>query len=357
PEHAAAVRSALSDPGRWGRVDADGTVWVRTADGERAVGSWQAGEPAEGLAHFARRFDDVLTEVELIAVRLTSGHGDPKQALGTLRQLRDGLDEQHVVGDLVGLAGRLDYLLVKAEQALDAARQARDAARAEATARKQALVEEAEKIATEATQWKTAGDRLRAILDEWKTIRGVDRKTDDALWKRFGKARDAFNRRRGSHFAEMDRQRGAAKLRTEEIVAEAERLSTSTEWGATAGRYKQLMLDWKAAGRAPKDADDALWQRFRAAQDAFFAHRSSAFTERDSALSDNARRKEQLLAEAERINPAEDLDAAKAALNRVQERWDAIGHVPRERMRELESRLRAVEERVRGAADAAWRRT
>jgi len=357
PEHPPVVRSALADPGRWGRVAEDRTVYVRTADGERAVGSWQAGEPEEGLAHFARRFDDVLTEVELIEARLATGHGDPKQSMHTIRQLRDGLGEAHVVGDVVGLEAKLDWLTARAEQAMGAARQARDAARAEAIARKQALVEEAETIAAEATQWKAAGDRLRAILDEWKTIRGVDRKTDDTLWKRFGKARDAFNRRRGSHFAEMDRQRGAAKSRKEEIVAEAEQLAESSEWGATAGRYKQLMADWKAAGRAPKDADDVLWQRFRAAQDAFFARRSSAFTERDSELVDNARRKEQLLAEAERIDPSGDLEAARATLHRIQERWEAVGHVPRERMRELENRLRSVEERVRGAADAAWRRT
>jgi Domain of Unknown Function (DUF349) len=357
PAQAPVVRSALSDPSRWGRVDADRTVYVKTADGERAIGSWQAGEPEEGLLHFARRFDDLLTEVELIEARLASGHGDPKQSMSTIRQLRESLAEAHVVGDVVGLAAKLDYLVAKAEEAASAARQAREAARIEATARKQALVEEAERIATEATQWKVAGDRLRAILDEWKTIRGVDRKTDDALWKRFGKARDAFNRRRGSHFAEMDRQRSAAKARKEEIVAEAESLATSTEWGPTAGRYKQLMTDWKAAGRAQKDADDALWQRFRAAQDAFFSRRSSAFNERDSELTDNARRKEQLLAEAERIDPSGDLEAAKAQLARLQERWDAIGHVPRERMRELESRLRAIEERVRGAADAQWRRS
>ena len=57
------------------------------------------------------------------------------------------------------------------------------------------------------TQWKTAGDRLRMILDEWKTISGLDRKTDDALWKRYSAARETFNRRRGSHFADLDRER------------------------------------------------------------------------------------------------------------------------------------------------------
>jgi Domain of Unknown Function (DUF349) len=351
------VRSALADPGRWGRVDADGTVYVRVGGDERAVGSWQAGDPSEGLAHYARRFDDVLTEVELIEARLATGTGDPKHAMSSIKQLRQSLDEVHAVGDLDGLAAMLDYLRARAENALGEAKAAREQARQAAVARKTALVEEAERIANEATQWKAAGDRLRAILDEWKTIRGVDRKTDDALWKRFGKARDAFNRRRGSHFAELDRQRGAAKTRKEEIVAEAEQLADSDDWGPTAGRFKQLMNDWKAAGRAPKDVDDALWQRFRAAQDAFFAKRSAAFNERDSELTANARRKEELLAEAERIDPAAGLEAARAALLRIQERWETIGRVPREQIRELEGRLRAVEERVRSAVDAQWRRS
>ncbi|WP_285502228.1 DUF349 domain-containing protein [Actinokineospora sp. NBRC 105648] len=352
------VAAASTDPAKWGRVDADGTVYVRTADGERAVGSWQAGEPAEGLAHFARRFDDIRTEVELLATRLASGSGDPKAAATNAKHIKDGLDEAHVVGDLAGLAARIDHVLANAAVAVDKAKHAREEARAGSVARKQELVEEAERLAEESTQWKVAGDRLRAVLDEWKTIKGVDRKTDEQLWRRFSKARDTFNRRRGSHFADLDRQRATAKSRKQELVEEAERLSNSDDWGPTAGRYKELMLEWKAAGRAPKDADDTLWQRFRAAQDAFFAHRSSVFDERDAEFSDNARKKEELLAEAEKINPADSgLDAARAALHKIQERWEEVGKVPRERIRDLEGRLRAVEERVRTAVEAQWRRT
>ncbi|WP_189214506.1 DUF349 domain-containing protein, partial [Actinokineospora fastidiosa] len=192
------------------------------------------------------------------------------------------LAEAHVVGDLVGLAARIDYLIARAGVAVEHAKAARDAARGQAVARKQELVAEAEQIAEESTQWKAAGDRLRAILDEWKTIKGVDRKTDEQLWRRFAKARDTFSRRRGSHFADLDRQRSTAKARKQELVEEAEALSESDDWGPTAGRFKDLMLEWKAAGRAPKDADDALWQRFRAAQDRFFARRSAVFDERDA---------------------------------------------------------------------------
>lgn len=351
------VPLAESNPARWGRVDDEGNVYVRTADGERTVGVWQAGTAEEGLLHFARRFDDLRTEVELLETRLASGAGDPKHALTSATQLRDGLSSAAVVGDLEALASRLDHVVAHAESALANARQEREQARSAAIARKQTLVDEAEEIAASSTQWKAAGDRLRAILDEWKTVKGVDRKTDDELWKRFSKARESFNRRRGSHFAELDKQRAAAKARKEELIAEAEELVDSSEWGPTAGRYKELMAEWKAAGRAPKETDDALWQRFRAAQDKFFARRSAVFTERDQEFANNAAHKEELLAEAEKLDPAANLDAAKAALRRIQERWDEIGKVPRERIRELDGRLKAVQDRIRAVEDSRWRRT
>ncbi|MCT2584041.1 DUF349 domain-containing protein [Actinophytocola gossypii] len=355
--HAGPVAEASADPGKWGRVDADGTVYVKTADGERAVGSWQAGDPAEGLAHYARRFDDVRTEVELLEARLTAGSGDPKHTQTSAKHIKESLTDAALVGDLAGLSDRVDHVLARAQQAVEAVKHARDEARNQALARKQELVAEVEQIAESSTQWKAAGDRLRAILDEWKTIKGVDRKTDDQLWKRFSKARDTFNRRRGSHFADLDRQRGAAKERKQELVRLAEEISGSDDWGATAARYRELMTEWKAAGRAPKEADDALWQQFRAAQDTFFSRRSAVFNERDAELVENAKRKEALLAEAEKINPGSDLDAARSQLHRIQERWDEIGKVPRERIRELEGKLRAIEDRVRNAADAQWRRT
>jgi hypothetical protein len=358
PVAAPAPASAEQHPDRWGRVDADGTVYVRTEDGERAVGSWQAGEPAEGLVHFARRFDDLRTEAELLYSRLGSGNGDPKQALTSAKHLRESLADAAAVGDLAGLSARVDYVIGKAELAVAAGKLAREAARADAVARKQNLVEEAEKISAEATQWKSAGDRLREILDEWKSIKGVDRKTDEQLWKRFAKARDTFNRRRGSHFADLDRTRAAARTRKQELVDEAEGLVESDDWVNTANRYKQLMVEWKAAGRAPKDSDDALWQRFRAAQDAFFARRSSVFDERDAEFVANAKRKEELLAEAEAIDPKSGgLEAARAALHRIQDQWDQVGKVPRERVRDLEGKLRSIEERIRSAADAQWRRS
>jgi DNA repair exonuclease SbcCD ATPase subunit len=137
----------------------------------------------------------------------------------------------------------------------------------------------------------------------------------------------------------------------------AEELSGSTDWTATAAVYRELVGEWKAAGRAPREADDALWKRFKAAQDVFFQARTAAGQEQDAEFTQNATAKEELLRKAEQIDPGTGLEAARAALRDVQDKWEAIGKVPRERMQELDSRLKAIEKRVRDAADSHWRRS
>ena len=345
-----------SDPTPWGRVDDDGTVYVKTADGERVVGMWQAGAPMAGLAHYGRRFDDFMTEIVVLETRIAGHSGDPKAARTHAQMLRQSIDTLPAVGDLGTAATRLDAVITAAEQAISESAKDKASAKAAAVARRESLCEEAEALA-ESTQWKAGGDRLKEIVEEWRTIRGIDRKTDDLLWKRFSKARDTFIRRRGSHFAEMDKERGAAKGVKEQLIARAEALSESTEWGETAGEYRDLMAEWKAAGRTSRDVEDALWNRFRTAQEKFFSRRQETFASRDAEFEANAAVKEQLLGEAERINPAAGLDAAKAALRSIQDRWEAAGKVPRERIRTLDGRLRAVEDKVKSAEDTLWRRT
>ena len=347
----------MSDWTSFGRIDDEGTVYVKTAAGERIVGSWHAGTPDEGLAHFARRYADIVTEVDLIEARLGTGAADPAHSITSLRRIRASLDEAHVVGDLDGLASRLDKLTVVAEQKAAEGRAARDVARAEALARKTRLVEESEQIAAESTQWKSAGDRMREILDEWKTIKGVDKRADGELWKRYSAARDAFTRRRGTHFATLDAQRKQATGRKDELVAEAESVKESTDWTATANRLKELMAEWKTAPRAAKDVEQKLWERFRAAQDAFFAHRSEVFSVRDAEQKQSLDRRHALLAEAEALDIETDPNAAQQRLREIQAQWHDSGRISREVAGGLDRRLRAVDDKVRAAMDSAWRRT
>jgi Domain of Unknown Function (DUF349) len=345
--HGAPVLPSV-DPHQYGRVDPDGTVWLISGAGERVIGSWQAGDIEAAFAHFGRRFDDLSTEVALMESRLASGTGDARKIKAAAKSLAESLPTAAVLGDVDALAARLTTIFEHADSAAAAEKAKREEHRAAQTARKEALAAEAEELAANSTQWKNAGDRLREILDEWRTINGLDRKTDDALWKRYSAARETFNRRRGSHFAELDRERAGAREAKEALCARAEELADSVDWGPTSAAFRDLLTEWKAAGRASKDVDDALWQRFKAAQDSFFTARNAISAERDAEFRANAEAKEALLAEAERLDTS-DLDAARAALRTIGDKWDKIGKVPRERSADLERRLRAVEKKVRDA--------
>ncbi|CAG7655212.1 DUF349 domain-containing protein [Actinacidiphila bryophytorum] len=343
-----------SDP--WGRVDETGTVYVRTADGEKEVGSWQAGSPAEALAYFERKYEGLVVEIGLLERRVQTTDLAPKDALAAIEHLRTSVTEAHAVGDLAALGARLDALVALVDSRREERRAARAKQSEEAKAAKEQLVAEAEQLA-ESEQWRTAGERLRALVDTWKGLPRLDRKADDELWHRFSHARSVFSKRRKAHFASLDAQREEARRAKEKLVAEAQALSDSTDWGPTAARYRELMTEWKAAGRAQREAEDDLWNRFRGAQDVFFAARAEVFAERDGEQRDNLAAKEQLVVEAEKLLPVTDLKAARAAFRGINERWEAIGHVPRDARPRIEARMHTVERALADSEEAEWRRT
>ncbi|MEU3459113.1 DUF349 domain-containing protein [Streptomyces sp. NPDC006733] len=343
-----------SDP--WGRVDETGTVYVRTADGEREVGSWQAGSPDEALAYFERKYEGLVVEIGLLERRVRTTDLAAKDALTAIEHLRASVTEAHAVGDLAALATRLDALVGLVESRREERKIAKAKATDEAKAAKEELVAEAEGLA-ESEQWRTAGERLRALVDTWKALPRLDRKADDELWHRFSHARSVFSKRRKAHFASLDSQREEARRVKEKLVTEALALANSTDWGPTAARYRELMTEWKAAGRAQREAEDDLWNRFRGAQDQFFQARTEVFNERDSQERENLALKEELAIEAEKLLPVTDLKAARAAFRAVNERWEAIGHVPRDARPRIEARMHAVERAIQDTEENEWRRT
>jgi hypothetical protein len=340
----------------WGRVDPDGTVYVKTADGERPVGQMPDAPPEEAMAFYVRRYEALALEVDLLHKRVNSGVLSPDEAASAIKTVRAQLTDAHAVGDLAGLSARLDEL----GPVLAAQREARRAEKArrstEAKEQKEKLAAEAEAIAN-GRDWKHGANRLRELLEQWKQLPRIEKAADDALWKRFSSARSAYTKARKIHFAEQDEKRDAARVVKERLAKEAESLADSTDWGPTAGRYRDLMREWKAAGPAPKGVDDELWKRFRGAQDTFFGARDAANAALDAEFAANAEVKERLIVEAEALLPVTDLTAAKAAFRDLADRWDEAGKVPRDRIKDLEGRMRAVEQAIRKVEDEQWKRT
>jgi hypothetical protein len=340
----------------WGRVAEDGTVYVRTADGERPVGSYEAGTSEEALEFFTKRYEELEGKVHLLEQRVASGRLAPEEATSSVKALREQVGDAHAVGDLVSLAARLDALAPVIAVQRSARKEERAQKSAESKAAKEKLVAEAERLA-DSTDWRNGANRLRELLATWKELPRLDRATDDALWRRFSTARTTYTRHRKAHFAEEHERRDSARVVKERLAKEAEALSSSTEWGPTAGRYRDLMREWKAAGPAPREVDDQLWQRFRGAQDTFFGARDATNAALDEEFAANAEVKDAILVEAEALVPVTDLEAAKKTFRDLADRWDAAGKVPRDRMKELEGRMRKVEQAIRSVEDEQWSRS
>lgn len=355
--------AALADAAKFGRVAEDGSVYVTDSAGERLVGQVPGVPADEAISLYLRRFLDLQAKVLLFEARLGSAELNIKEIDQTLAKLKEETAEPSAVGDLDGLRTKVAALDEVAKERRAKLEAERAAAREVAVAERTKIVEAAEAVAaTDPTkiQWRPAGDQLRTLLDQWKNAQRsgprIDRPSEEALWKRFSHARTAFDRERRHYFAQLEQSNAEAKTAKEALVAEAEALSTSTQWGQTAGAYRDLMTRWKSAGRASRKDDDALWARFRAAQDTFFAARDADNAATDEEYGKNLVVKEAILAQAEKLIPVTDLSRAKSTLRDLQDQWEEAGRVPRNDVQRVEGRMRAIETAIRDAEDSEWKR-
>ena len=361
----AAVSSAasLAEAARWGRVEGDGHVFLTVDGTEYPVGQYPGVSEDEALGYFARKFEDVVAQIVLLEQRVSS-KAPTADMQKTVTHLREQLAERNMVGDIRSAEARLDALVTQIGELEKAEKAEHDAVRAAELAAREAIVAEAEEIAGHdpaQIQWKTSSARMNELFESWKTAQksGVrlGRSNEDALWKRFRAARTVFDRHRRAYFSQLDSNNSAAKAAKEKLITEAEALSSSTDWGFAAGEYRRLMDEWKASPRASRKDDDALWARFRAAQDVFFTNRQAANDEIDQEYGANLVVKEALLVEANELLPIKDLAAAKKALQSIRDRWEEAGKVPRADMGRIEAGLRKVEDAVRHAEDENWKRS
>lgn len=348
----------------FGRVADDGTVFVRTPDGEKEVGSYPEATHEEALAYFARKYDELAASANLLLQRVVQTDLSTQDGQASLKTLRQQVAEANVVGDLPALDNTVEQIATALSAKAEVESQARAEAKKEAAGQREALVAEAEKIAgqpVEKVQWKQSTSRMRELLDEWKALQRsqvrLDKETENALWARFSAARNGFDKTRRSHFAKLDEEHASAKAAKQKLVAEAEKLSTSTEWGPTASAFKRLMSDWKRAGRASRSDDDALWAKFKAAQDAFFNAKDEVVAAENVEFEANLKVKEELLAQAQALLPIKNLEQTKKDLHAIQDTWDAAGKVPRKDIDRMERGMRKVEQAIRDAEGAQWKKS
>lgn len=353
----------IGDPAEFGRVGEDGTVYVKTASGEKAVGSYPGKSPEEALAYFVRKFESTASEVALLAARITSGAIVPSDAMEAIKKLRAQVADFNGVGNLEALAASVEELepLVETHRAAYEAKKLADAAakaerRAQILVEKEKIIAEAESLA-ESTKWKETGDRLKALLDEWKAAPRLDKNTDTELWKRFSSSRNKFDKKRRQHFAQLETVHAHVAEKKKLIVTEAESLATSQDWVETARKFKNLMDQWKAAGRGKKNEDTKLWARFKNAQDQFFAAKGADLEKRENTMATNLAKREELITKIEALLPVSDVKAARREFNELMRSWEKIGMTKREKRSALDARVNSVDKSIKEHENELWRKS
>jgi hypothetical protein len=346
----------------WGRVDEDGTVSVREGDSWRVVGQYPDGSAEEALGYYERKYADLASEVTLLEVRRRRGEASAADLRSAARVVTEKLHNAAAVGDLASLERRVSALTESLAAASESEAAAAREAVGDAVKARTELVERAEALAArdpKSVQWKQASAELAALFDQWQSQQQngprLPKTTAQQLWKRFRDARAIVDKHRREFYAELDEAHKGVRDRKAALVEKAEALAPKGEDGIAT--YRELLDQWKTAGRAGKKADDALWARFKAAGDALYAARG----DREAADAESSREKivakRALLEEAKAVADESDIAKARALITRIQRQWDEVGRIfPRDAERGLDDDLRRIEQGLRSREDADWKR-
>ncbi len=352
------VRPAISQAASWGRVSEDGTVFLKAPEGEVEVGQYAAGTPQEGLTFYARKYDDLVVEIDVIQIRIKDGKASADAATQVVKKVRDALAGRSFVGDITSLEARCSEvdLLIEEKRVTERARKA--ALKESARAARLALATEAEKM-SDSGSWKSTTERYTAIVEEWKTLPRVDRISEQELWKRLSNARTAFDKRRRTHFHELDAVRKDALSAKRDLIISAQAATGTADPKAGIKKFKDLMEAWKKAPRGSRTDEDKLWKRFKAAQDEFYDKLKAGEAAEEEKLHPNVPLKEELAVKAEALLPVDmkNLKSQKTQLRDLQAGWEQVGELPKKDRARLDSRLKKVEDAFRAVEDTQWTRS
>ncbi|WP_105036676.1 DUF349 domain-containing protein [Cryobacterium aureum] len=349
-----------TDQQPWGRVDETGTVYVREADGERAVGQYPDATPEEALAYFERKYVELNGQVTLLEQRAKGG-APAADIAKSVANLKIAVANANAVGNLAALAERLGALGGAVSELTEQQSIETKAASAAAVAERAEIVTEAERLAAEdpaKTQWKQTSAALDALFAKWQAHQHdaprIPKGEANDLWKRFRAARTTIEQNRKAFFAELDSAHKDVRTKKQHLIEQAEALAPQGADGVSA--YRNLLDEWKKAGRSGKKQDDAMWAKFKVAGDVLYSVKSEVEAQDNEEFSANLVLKLELLTQAETLLTTTDRNAARDTLTTIQRKWDEIGKVPRDQVKPIEDRLRKVEAVVRKLDDDHWKR-
>jgi len=341
-------------------VDENNNVYLIDGGEKKLVGQYPNVSPEEALAYFQRKYDDLEAQVRILEQRLKASNATPAAVEENLVAVEKELVEPKFVGDIENLRSRISQLKPALEKLREEHKKKTEEAIAKALVEKEKIASKAEQIANRdpsKTIWKNASKEMQDLFEKWQALQKsgprVPKAQADPIWKRFSKSRAKFEAEKRAFFAELDKRVKEAKKVKSDIVQQAE--SLSSKGAQAADEFKKLQEQWKKLARIGK-GEEALWERFKAAGDAIFEQKKAEDAKLREQEMENYAKKLELVEKAEKIS-LDDLKSAREQLAKINQEWSKLGRVPRDKVKELDSRMGKIETSIKQKEEEEWRRT
>lgn len=206
---------------------------------------------------------------------------------------------------------------------------------------REALLEEMSALAQADADKETLA-KLRGFASQWKSIGPVSAARLTEFREKFHTLFDEILAKCEPFVKEQEEERKQNLAAKEEICSQVEALSNESDanWRDKYKSMQELQEKWKTIGMVPKENVQPLWDRFRAAENAFYAKHKEFVKQEDVVREENYQKKILLCEKAEKLSESSDWNATSAALRNLQNEWKEAGPVPRAKSEEIWNRFR-----------------
>ena len=211
---------------------------------------------------------------------------------------------------------------------------------------KEKFCEAAEKLA-ENENVVNAFHELQKLHEQWKEFGPVAKEKRDDIWNRFKAATAVINKRYQAHF-EGQKEEQLANLAAKQALCEqveeiaAKEIASSSEWNELSRKIQDIQEQWRKIGFATRKENQKIYDRFRAACDAFYSHKRDYYNQFKDSMNANLEKKMSIIEKAEALKSSTEWKKATDQFIELQKQWKEIGAVPRKKSEQIWKRFRAA---------------
>jgi len=183
----------------------------------------------------------------------------------------------------------------------------------------------------EKSEWESLDAKLSEFVRQFRKIGRIPSEKNQETWDRFYEAQDTFHSMRFKYDANYRKEIEKFLSKKKKLIDEAEALVDSDDLADAAREVNKLHRRWKKIGNLPQKDENEMWDRFKAATDAFNEKKSENIDELRDQEEENYNEKLKLIDKAIAIQDSEEWESTHSEYQKLMAEWKKTGPVPRKK--------------------------